>query len=113
MPAAKRRKKGKWADRPERDRMAFEVLHAIRGISPQEISRKATKAGFAVSAQSVRNLRADPKHGGTRFPQCYTLQAMLSAIGKGFVFGDTEQPKQRGRIPRVKPTFVPAGMQMN
>lgn len=81
---SKRKKKGKWIDRPERDRLAFEVLRAIRGVGAEDIARQAQKAGFSVSGQSVRNLRADPKTGGTRFPQSYTLQAMLAAVGKGF-----------------------------
>ena len=90
---SKRKKKGKWTPRPERDRMAFEVLHAIRGVSAEEISRRASQAGFSVCAQSVRNLRADVKYGGTRFPQCYTLQAMLSAIGKGFGVVDARETR--------------------
>lgn len=52
---SKRKKKGKWIDRPERDRLAFEVLRAIRGVGAEEIARQAQKAGYSVSSQSVRN----------------------------------------------------------
>lgn len=62
--------------RPERDREVFAVLRLIRGQTPEDVQRKA-----GVSAQTIRNWRKDIHHGGTRYPQHWTLSRVARAYG--------------------------------
>ena len=69
--------------RPERDRLVFEVLRAVKGMTPGELSRRASYGkGFGtVSASTIRNWRVPVASGGTRYPQAATLAAVGRAVG--------------------------------
>jgi len=71
--------------RPDRDRMVFEVLHAIKGKSATEVARDTY-----VSPQTIRNWR---KSGGsgTRYPQHHTLAAVARTVGLEFKLVRTNQ----------------------
>lgn len=61
-------------DRP-RDRLLGEVLDMIEGMSAAEVSRVS---GNVVGASTICSWRK----GKVARPQCYTMNAALSAIGK-------------------------------
>lgn len=65
--------KMKAPSRPDRDRMVFEVLRAIKGKSAAEVARKTY-----VSPQTIRNWR---KVNGTRYPQAHTMAAVARVVG--------------------------------
>ncbi|MTV47250.1 hypothetical protein GM528_13050, partial [Streptococcus pneumoniae] len=54
-------KKYKRAHRPERDRMMFNVLRAIRGKSNSEVAQAS-----GISAQTIAKWRAPVANGGTK-----------------------------------------------
>ena len=71
--------KYKRAARPERDRVVFQVLRSIRGISNADVARAS-----GISAQTVAKWRAPIASGGTRFPQFWTLNRVAKAHGLEF-----------------------------
>lgn len=62
--------------RGEKDRLVFEVLRSVRGLSNSEA------AGTACSPATIRNWRLPLSSGGTRYPRAITLNAVLHAHGK-------------------------------
>lgn len=73
----------KLRNRPAYNRFVFSVLRTIRGMSPQEIAAKT-----GLSAQTIRNIRKGPAHGGTRYPRFETLEDILAINQKRFFIGD-------------------------
>lgn len=65
--------------RPERDRMVFAVLRAIKGKSPTEAVK-----GTYVSPSTVAKWRLRIEDGGTRYPQHHTMAAVARAAGLEF-----------------------------
>ena len=65
--------------RPEYTRATFEVLHAIRDMSPGEIAGKCY-----VSASTIYKWRKGWNNGGTRYPQHHTLLAVARVAGLTF-----------------------------
>lgn len=65
--------------RPERDRMIFDVLRAIKDQSPREIARQTW-----VSPQTVRKWRLPLDKGGVRYPRHATLAAVARTAGLEF-----------------------------
>lgn len=65
--------------RPERDRMLFEVLHALKGLSPKEVAAKTW-----VSPQTIRKWRMPLDRGGVRYPRHTTLAAVARTAGLEF-----------------------------
>lgn len=61
--------------RPERDRMIFEVLRAIRNQTDREVAAKTY-----VSPSTIRNWR----NNTTRYPQHHTLSAVAATVGMEF-----------------------------
>lgn len=73
---------------PSRDRLVFEVLHALRGIKAGDIQEASItfateyKDRATVSASTISRWRKPLNKGGTRYPQAVKLDAALSIVGK-------------------------------
>ena len=65
--------------RPERDRMVFDVLRAIRGQSPKEVAARTW-----VSPSTIRKWRLPLESGGVRYPRHATLAAVARTAGLEF-----------------------------
>lgn len=64
---------------PEYTRATFEVLHAIRDMTPAEVASKCY-----VSASTIYKWRKGWKNGGTKYPQHHTLMAVARVAGLKF-----------------------------
>lgn len=80
------RKRRNIPHRPERDRMVFEVLHAIQGRKASEVASKTY-----VAASTIAKWRKRVEDGGTRYPQCHTLAAVAAVAGLKFALVPDEK----------------------
>jgi hypothetical protein len=78
--------------RPERDRLVFEVLHALAGKTPKEISERCF-----VSPTTIRKWRTPLDQGGTRYPQAITLAAAAATVGLKLSLVPIDAPTRRER----------------
>ncbi len=62
--------------RGEKDRLVFEVLRSVRGLSNTEA------AGDAVAPGTIAAWRRPLRDGGTKYPRAISLNAVLHAHGK-------------------------------
>lgn len=76
--------KRKIVHRPERDRAMFQVLRAIRGMKPSEVSARS-----GISPATITNWRRPVANGGTRYPQFWTLNQVAKSCGLEFKLVDT------------------------
>lgn len=65
------------------DVAVFDVLHAVRDFSDEELAKKA-----GLRKITVRRLRNGPKHGGTRYPRHITFTRLLKVANKTYVIRD-------------------------
>lgn len=61
----------------------FDVLHAVKDFSDEELAKKA-----GVRKRTIRALRNGPKHGGTRYPRHITFSRLLKVANKTYVIRD-------------------------
>lgn len=64
------------SERLRRDRITFQVLRTIRGLSAKEAVSTSS-----VSPSTIRAMRKPVRDGGTRHPQAFTLTRILEAHG--------------------------------
>lgn len=83
------RKRRNIPHRPERDRMVFEVLHAIQGRKASEVASKTY-----VAASTIAKWRKRIEDGGTRYPQCHTLAAVAAVAGLKFALVPDDRRKR-------------------
>jgi hypothetical protein len=65
------------------DKDIFDVLHALKSFTDEELAKEAK-----VEKITIRRLRNGPKYGGTRFPRHTTYQRLLRVAKKHFVIRD-------------------------
>lgn len=79
------KKRRKPMPRPDYDRDIFQLLRAIRGKTPAEISRQSF-----LSASTISNLRKGPSHGGTRWPRHTTMCELARIAGRKWALVDDD-----------------------
>lgn len=62
--------------RPEYDRLVFDVIHDLAGISAGELAKRSF-----LSASTISKIRRGPAHGGTRHPWATTLEELARLAG--------------------------------
>lgn len=82
------------AIRPEYTRATFEVLHAIRDMTPGEVASKCY-----VSASTIYKWRRGWQNGGTKYPQHHTLLAVARVAGLTFKLVPHDGKEEK--LPRV------------
>jgi hypothetical protein len=76
-------KRPKKPSRPEIDREAFEVLHPLAGETTADLARRSF-----LSYSTIRNMRKNPKDGGTKFPRRMTIAELGRLSGRKLVLLD-------------------------
>lgn len=77
------RRRSKKPSRPEVDREAFEVLHPLAGETTADLARRSF-----LSYSTIRNMRLNPKDGGTKFPRRMTIAELGRLSGRKLVLLD-------------------------
>ena len=112
--------KTKFINDPDKSRLFFEVLRAIKGYTPSEISKLAEKRAKGdkrkmVSAGTIVKWFIPIKSGGTKYPQMRTCENALLAVGgslkvvappeKTEEVNNTKKPKGKTIVPFVPNTL--------
>jgi transcriptional regulator with XRE-family HTH domain len=102
MAKKKKRKTVDRMKRPEYDRLVFDVLHSLKGISAASLAKQSF-----LSASTISKIRRGPAHGGTRHPWGSTLDELARLSGGEMRFvarvNAPSEPKHDTKLLEFKP----------